>query len=32
MDFSYPVAIQSFQLMVPRPEEESRLYRTVRPF
>ncbi|XP_059350480.1 glutamate receptor ionotropic, delta-2-like [Daphnia carinata] len=32
MEFSYPVAIESFKLLVPKPGEESRLFGPVRPF
>ena len=32
MEFSYPLAIESFKLLVPKPEEESHLFAFVRPF
>lgn len=32
MEFSYPVAIESYKFMVPKPGEESRLFGPVRPF
>ena len=32
MDFSYPVAIESYKLLVPKPGKESRLFGPIRPF
>jgi hypothetical protein len=32
MEFSYPVAIESYKFMVPKPDEESRLWGPIRPF
>ena len=32
MEFSYPVAVESYKFMVPNPEEESRLLAPIRPF
>lgn len=32
IDFSYPFWIGPFKLLVPKPEEESRLFAFIRPF
>lgn len=32
MDFTYPVTIESFRLLLPFPEEETRFNAIIRPF